>query len=46
VSKRNRAIRSLIMPGGLSSYFHIVIQQKGLQVTIDDLFEEEKFIQK
>lgn len=46
VSKRNRAIRSLIMPGGLSSYFHIVIQQKDLQVTIDDLFEEEKSIQK
>ncbi|MEH7178739.1 class I SAM-dependent methyltransferase [Neobacillus vireti] len=30
VSKRNRAIRSLIMPAGISSFFHLVIQQKGL----------------
>ena len=29
VSKRNRAIRSLIMPSGMSSFFHLVIQQKG-----------------
>lgn len=43
VSKRNRAIRSLIMPGGLSSYFHIVIQQKGLTLSTTDLFTEEKF---
>jgi SAM-dependent MidA family methyltransferase len=43
VSKRNRAIRSLIMPGGLSSYFHIVIQQKDLMIKIEDLFEKKKF---
>ncbi|MCM3692434.1 class I SAM-dependent methyltransferase [Neobacillus niacini] len=30
VSKRNRAIRSLIMPSGMSSFFHILIQQKGI----------------
>jgi SAM-dependent MidA family methyltransferase len=30
VSKRNRAIRSLIMPSGMSSFFHLVIQQKGI----------------
>jgi SAM-dependent MidA family methyltransferase len=30
VSKRNRAIRSLIMPSGISSFFHIIIQQKCL----------------
>lgn len=30
VSKRNRAIRSLIMPSGMSSYFHLVLQQKGM----------------
>lgn len=29
ISKRNRAIRSLVMPSGISSFFHIVIQQKG-----------------
>lgn len=38
VSKRNRAIRSLIMPGGLSSYFHVVIQQKGLETTEEEIF--------
>ena len=29
-SKRNRAIKSLIMPGGISSHFHVILQQKGL----------------
>jgi SAM-dependent MidA family methyltransferase len=36
-SKRNRAIRSLVMPG-MSSFFHIVIQQKGFNLTAEDLF--------
>jgi len=40
VSRRNRAIRSLILPGGMSSYFHMVIQQKALDFTVDDLFKE------
>lgn len=39
-SKRNRAIRSLIMPSGMSSYFHILIQQKGLGAAGMNLFEE------
>jgi SAM-dependent MidA family methyltransferase len=30
VSKRNRAIRSLIMQGGISSAFHVVIQTKNV----------------
>jgi SAM-dependent MidA family methyltransferase len=38
VSRRNRAIRSLIMPSGMSSYFHIIIQQKGLYISESDLF--------
>ncbi|MDF2856601.1 MAG: hypothetical protein K0Q87_2452 [Neobacillus sp.] len=38
VSKRNRAIRGLIMPSGISSYFQIVIQQKGLNFTHQDVF--------
>jgi SAM-dependent MidA family methyltransferase len=38
VSKRNRAIRSLIMPSGISSFFHLIIQQKGIIDT--NLFEE------
>jgi SAM-dependent MidA family methyltransferase len=36
-SKRNRAIRSLIMPG-MSSFFHVVIQQKGTSLTVERLF--------
>ncbi|WML40550.1 SAM-dependent methyltransferase [Neobacillus sp. OS1-2] len=40
VSKRNRAIRSLVMPSGMSSYFHIIVQQKGLQLSESDLFTE------
>ncbi|MBP2240871.1 SAM-dependent MidA family methyltransferase [Cytobacillus eiseniae] len=30
ISKRNRAIRSLIIPGGISSSFHVILQQKGI----------------
>lgn len=40
VSKRNRAIRSLIMPSGMSSYFHVVIQQKGVKLKLSDIFIE------
>lgn len=37
-SKRNRAIRSLIMPSGMSSYFHAIIQQKNVQINENELF--------
>ncbi|MFE8702485.1 class I SAM-dependent methyltransferase [Cytobacillus sp. FJAT-54145] len=30
VSRRNRAIRSLVMPNGMSTYFHAILQEKGL----------------
>jgi SAM-dependent MidA family methyltransferase len=41
VSKRNRAIRSLIMPSGMSTYFHVLIQKKGMDpVDAEDLFEK------
>jgi SAM-dependent MidA family methyltransferase len=40
VSKRNRAIRSLIMPSGISTYFHVVIQQKGFKLNENDVFVE------
>ena len=29
-SKRNRAIRSLILPGGISQSFHVLVQAKGM----------------
>lgn len=32
VSRRNRAIRSLIMPSGISSFFHVLLQEKGIDV--------------
>lgn len=32
ISKRNRAIRSLIMPSGMSSAFHVILQHKGMGV--------------
>ena len=31
ISKRNRAIRSLLMPNGLSPFFHVIVQHKGLE---------------
>mgnify|MGYP005827671675 CR=1 FL=1 len=30
-SKQNRAIRSLVLPGGMSSSFHVIIQQRGVE---------------
>lgn len=38
VSRRNRAIRSLIMPSGMSPYFHALIQQKGMTIDKQELF--------
>lgn len=35
-SKRNRAIRSLIMPSGISSSFHAILQHKGLPTFATD----------
>lgn len=40
ISKRNRSIRSLIMPSGMSSSFHAIIQQKGMNVKQEQLFPE------
>lgn len=37
-SKRNRAIRSLILPGGISQSFDVVIQAKGLDKKAEKLF--------
>jgi SAM-dependent MidA family methyltransferase len=37
-SKRNRAIRSLILPGGISQSFDVVIQGKGLGESAQKLF--------
>ncbi|WP_042458370.1 class I SAM-dependent methyltransferase [Neobacillus dielmonensis] len=39
-AKRNRSIRSLILPGGISSYFHMIIQQKGIQFDEAALFRD------
>ncbi|MDP4169926.1 MAG: SAM-dependent methyltransferase [Bacillota bacterium] len=37
-SKRNRAIRSLIMPSGMSSSFDILLQQKGMNASLENCF--------
>jgi SAM-dependent MidA family methyltransferase len=37
-SKRNRAIRSLIMPTGMSASFHVCIQEKDMNITQERLF--------
>lgn len=34
VGKRNRAIRSLIMPSGMSASFHVIIQYKGIHANL------------
>lgn len=41
-SKRNRAIRSLILPDGMSGSFHIIIQQKNLHLLPEQLFPFNK----
>lgn len=37
-SKRNRAIRSLILPGGISQSFDVIIQAKGMDSVVEQLF--------
>lgn len=38
ISKRNRAIRSLIMPTGMSSSFHVCIQEKAMGLIQAEIF--------
>lgn len=40
-SKRNRAIRSLLMPGGISSYFRALVQCKNVKGCDRNLFPEK-----
>jgi SAM-dependent MidA family methyltransferase len=42
ISKRNRAIRSLIMPGGISPFFHAIIQHKGLENQVVEFIANKK----
>ncbi|MCZ0754633.1 class I SAM-dependent methyltransferase [Anoxybacillus sp. J5B_2022] len=43
-SRRNRAIRSLITDEGISSSFHVMIQQKGIKLEWDTLWKEPRFL--
>ncbi|GGJ62689.1 SAM-dependent MidA family methyltransferase [Anoxybacillus voinovskiensis] len=43
-SRRNRAIRSLIIDEGISSAFHVMIQQKGVHVDWDAMWKEPQFL--
>ncbi|OCA91102.1 cytoplasmic protein [Bacillus sp. FJAT-27225] len=38
-SRRNRAIRSLVLPSGMSASFHVIIQQKATEIGTAGLFE-------
>ncbi|WP_157950944.1 class I SAM-dependent methyltransferase [Peribacillus acanthi] len=38
ISKRNRAVRDMLLPGGISSYFRTLIQIKGLSMDVNELF--------
>jgi SAM-dependent MidA family methyltransferase len=40
VSKKNRAIRSLIMPGSISDSFDVILQGKGIDLLADHLFSK------
>ncbi|MEH7239536.1 class I SAM-dependent methyltransferase [Bacillus sp. JJ1562] len=40
-SKQNRAIRSLIMDGGMSAAFHVLIQQKNVKLNWDSIFQSK-----
>ncbi|MDR4888928.1 SAM-dependent methyltransferase [Fredinandcohnia sp. QZ13] len=40
-SKQNRAIRSLIMDGGMSTAFHVLIQQKNSKINWDHVFYDK-----
>jgi len=40
-SKQNRAIRSLIMDGGMSAAFHVLIQQKNVNILWENIFQNK-----
>ncbi|MEH7384959.1 SAM-dependent methyltransferase [Bacillus sp. JJ1521] len=40
-SKQNRAIRSLLMDGGMSAAFHVLIQQKNIKINWDPIFQDK-----
>lgn len=43
-NRQNRALRSLIMDEGISSAFHVMIQQKGVQLCWDDIWAQREFL--
>ncbi|EZP76141.1 hypothetical protein H839_12729 [Parageobacillus genomosp. 1] len=43
-NRQNRALRSLIMGEGMSSAFHVMIQQKGMQLCWDDIWAQREFL--
>ncbi|KXG11265.1 hypothetical protein AT864_00348 [Anoxybacillus sp. P3H1B] len=43
-SKRNRAIRSLMMDEGMSAFFQVMIQQKNLQMDWEKIWVEPSFL--
>ncbi|WP_411333452.1 class I SAM-dependent methyltransferase [Metabacillus indicus] len=39
-AKQNRAVRDLIMPGGISSAFHVFLHGKGIERLTDDIYKK------
>lgn len=44
-ARQNRAVRSLIMDEGMSAVFHVMIQQKGVNVHWDHIWVQREFLQ-
>ncbi|WP_163102603.1 class I SAM-dependent methyltransferase [Peribacillus alkalitolerans] len=44
ISKRNRAVRNMLLPGGISSYFRTLIQVKDFPIDVDNLFFNKSWL--
>jgi SAM-dependent MidA family methyltransferase len=45
-SRQNRAIRTLLMDGGISTAFQVMIQQKNVLIQWDNMFKEHLFVRR
>ncbi|RAK22377.1 SAM-dependent MidA family methyltransferase [Anoxybacillus vitaminiphilus] len=45
-SRQNRAIRTLLMDGGISTAFQIMIQQKNVSLQWDNIFKDAPFVRR
>jgi SAM-dependent MidA family methyltransferase len=45
-SRQNRAIRTLLMDGGISTAFQVMIQQKNVSIQWDNIFKDAPFVRR